>query len=49
MIPEIFGKTNIEYRTRNRRMSKERKTFNIKDRLIDFAVQIIRKGESLPN
>ena len=29
-------------------MSKERKTFNIEDRLIDFAVQIIRIGESLP-
>ena len=29
-------------------MSKERETFNIEDRLIDFAVQIIRIGESLP-
>ena len=29
-------------------MSKERKTFNIEDRLIDFAVQIIRIGEFLP-
>jgi four helix bundle protein len=48
LIPEILGKTNIEYRTRNRRMSKERETFNIEDRLIDFAVQIIRIGESLP-
>ena len=29
-------------------MSKERKTFDLEDRLIDFAVRIIRIGESLP-
>ena len=29
-------------------MSKESRTFDIEDRLIDFAVRIIRKAESLP-
>jgi four helix bundle protein len=29
-------------------MSKENRTFDLEDRLIDFAVRIIRIGESLP-
>ena len=29
-------------------MSKERKTFDLEQRLIDFAVRIIRTAESLP-
>ncbi len=49
MIFEIFGTTNVEYRTRNRGMSKESKTFDLEDRLIDFTVRIIRVAESLQN
>jgi len=35
--------SNKEYR-----MSKDNKTFDLEDRLIDFAVRIIRVAKSLP-
>jgi len=35
--------SNKEYR-----MSKDNKTFDLEDRLIDFAVRIIQAAESLP-
>jgi four helix bundle protein len=41
-------KANIEYRTRNRGMSKESREFDLEERLIDFAVRVIRTAESLP-
>jgi len=36
---------NIEYRTRNRRISKENGVFDLDKRLIGFAIRVIRAAE----
>ena len=42
-----MGNLNIEFRTRNVQLRKEKKVFDLEDRLIDFAVRMIA-AESLP-